>query len=165
MANDAAQTPQQPQQQQAPLTVNAQYIKDLSFEIPGAPAIFGELAQAAPELNVQVGIDTQHLGETVYEAALRMTVEAKIKDKVAFICDLTYAGIFTLVLPQEHVQPVLMVECPRLLFPFCRSIIADATREGGFPPVLLQPLDFLELYRQRMQAAANEQPADGTAKA
>ena len=124
-----------------------------------------DITGGAPELNVQVGIDTQHLGDTVYEASLRLTVDAKIKDKVAFICDLTYAGIFTMVLPPEHLQPVLMVECPRLLFPFARSIVADATRDGGFPPVLLQPLDFVELYRQRIAAMQAEAQKNGNGTA
>lgn len=157
MSDSRAQASQGASPQQAALTINAQYIKDLSFEIPGAPAIFGELSQTAPpELNVQVGVDSQQLGEQIYEATLRLTLEAKIRDKTAFLCDLTYGGVFTLMVPAEHLQLVLWVECPRLLFPFARGIVADATRDGGFPPVLLQPLDFVELYRQRLAHGAED---------
>jgi len=152
-----------PQQEKAlpPVQVNAQYIKDLSFEVPGAPAIFVDLQNHAPEISVQVNLEGTPLQDNVYEMALHMKVEAKLNDKPAFLAELVYAGVFTLNVPQEHVQPALLIECPRLLFPFARNIIADLTRDGGFPPMLLQPIDFVQLFRQRVEAAAAaQQPAN-----
>ena len=151
MSDEAAQ------QQTATFQAHAQYIKDLSFEVPGAPAVFGLLAQHQPDVQVQVNLDAQPLGNNVHEVTLRLAVEAKIQDKPAFILDLTYGGVFTVQMPEEHVQPMLMIECPRLLFPFARNIIADAVRDGGFPPILLQPIDFVTLFRNRIEAMAAEQ--------
>ena len=141
-----------------PIQVNAQYIKDLSFEVPGAPAVFADLATNGPELNVRVDLNAQPLTGNGFEVALQLATEAKIKGKVAFIVDLTYAGLFTLNVVEEHLQPVLLIECPRLLFPFARNIIADVTGAGGFPPLLLQPIDFVTLFRQRMEQLAQQQP-------
>ena len=143
----------------ASLIVNAQYIKDLSFEIPGAPRIFAELANAQTELNIQVNLASEPLQEKTYEVVLRITVEAKGAGKTAFIAELAYAGVFTVDVAPEHLEPVLLVECPRLLFPFARATLAEITREGGFPPVILQPMDFVALYQARMQ----QQGTAGTA--
>jgi len=142
--------------------INAQYIKDLSFEAPGAPAIFAALATSQPDVSVSVNLDAQTLGTPhLHEVTLRLALEAKIQDKTAFILDLTYCGVFTVQMPEEHVQPVLMIECPRLLFPFARNIVADTVRDGGFPPILLQPIDFVSLFRSRVEqsAAAQRPPA------
>lgn len=144
-------------EQQPQLQVNAQYIKDLSFEVPGAPAIYGELASQAPEISVRVDLGAEALQKNVFEVVLQLSVEAKIKDRTAFIAELSYGGVFTLNLPEEHLQPVLLIECPRLLFPFARNIIADATRDGGFPPMMLQPIDFVSLYRSRIEQMGQEQ--------
>ncbi|MDR3439612.1 protein-export chaperone SecB [Telmatospirillum sp.] len=144
------------------LQVNAQYVKDLSYEVPGAPGIFAELAGASPEISVRVDLAAEPLQKNVYEVVLQLAIDAKIKDHTAFIVELSYGGVFTLNIPEEHVQPVLLIECPRLLFPFARNIVADVTREGGFPPMMLQPIDFVSLYRSRMEQAAQQQP-QGTA--
>jgi len=137
--------------------VNAQYIKDLSFEAPGTPQIFAALAGAQPEVSVQINLDAQPLGNHLYEVTLHLAVEAKLKEKTAFILDLTYCGIFTVEVPEEHLQPMLLIECPRLLFPFARNIVADAVRDGGFPPIMLQPIDFVALFRSRMEQMAAQQ--------
>ena len=137
--------------------VNAQYIKDLSFEAPGTPQIFAALAGAQPEVSVQINLDAQPLGNRLYEVTLHLAVEAKLKEKTAFILDLTYCGIFTVEVPEEHLQPMLLIECPRLLFPFARNIVADAVRDGGFPPIMLQPIDFVALFRSRMEQMAAQQ--------
>ena len=137
--------------------VNAQYIKDLSFEAPGTPQIFAALAGAQPEVSVQINLDAQPLGNRLYEVTLHLAVEAKLKEKTAFILDLTYCGIFTVEVPDEHLQPMLLIECPRLLFPFARNIVADAVRDGGFPPIMLQPIDFVALFRSRMEQMAAQQ--------
>lgn len=141
-------------QQTVTFQVNAQYIKDLSFEAPGTPQIFAALANTTPDVNVQVNLDTQPMGNHLHEVTLRIAIEAKLQDKTAFILDLTYCGVFTVQMPEEHLQPMLMIECPRLLFPFARNIVADMVRDGGFPPILLQPIDFVSLYRSRLEQAA-----------
>ncbi len=137
-----------------PIVVNAQYIKDLSFEVPGAPAVFVDLAAGQPDLSVRVDLNAVPLGNNNFEVALQLAAEAKVHDKIAFIIDLTYAGLFTINVPEEHVQPILLIEAPRLLFPFARAIIADATSAGGLPPLMLQPIDFALLYRSRMEQMA-----------
>jgi preprotein translocase subunit SecB len=137
--------------------VNAQYIKDLSFEAPGAPQIFAALQGTQPEVAVQINLDAQPLGSHLYEISLELKVDAKVKDKTAFILELKYCGIFTVEVPEEHLQPMLLIECPRLLFPFARTIIADAVRDGGFPPILLQPIDFVAMYRSRLEQLAAQQ--------
>jgi len=153
--------------QAAPVSVNGQYIKDLSFEVPGAPQIFTELNKGAPEIPINVDIRAQPLGQNLYEVALHFNIESKVQGKTVFIVELAYAGVFTLNVPQEHLQPMLLIECPRLIFPFARNIIADITREGGFPPLMMQPIDFLALFRQRVEqaqaeaAAAEGQPGNG----
>ncbi len=93
----------------------------------------------------------------MHEVTLRLQLESKLQDKTAFILDLTYCGIFTVQMPEEHVQPLLFIECPRLLFPFARNIIADTVRDGGFPPILLQPIDFVTLFRGRLEQMAAQQ--------
>ena len=153
-------TDQKDDSQAMALQVNAQYVKDLSFEVPGSPGIYLELnQQGAPELSVRVDMNAQPVDDKAhFEVVLQLVVEAKLGEKLVFLADLSYAGIFTLNLPEEHIQPVLMIECPRLLFPFARAIIADMTRDGGFPPVLLQPIDFMTLYRTRMGEQAMDAP-------
>ena len=143
------------------ISINGQYIKDLSFEAPNAPAIFSELGRSAPEIPIQIDIRATQLQDNTYEAVLNIHVEGKVADKTAFIVELAYAGVFTVSVPQEHLQPVLLIECPRLLFPFARNIIAEVTRDGGFPPLMMQPVDFVALYRQRMERVAAVQQQGG----
>jgi preprotein translocase subunit SecB len=136
-----------------PLHVLVQYVKDLSFENPNAPQSLVH-SQPAPQVNVRVNIDASAVGEGVYEVVLGLRCEAKQEEAIAFLVEVAYAGLFQLPgVPPEHHRPILMIEGGRLLFPFARAIIADATREGGYPPLLLNPVDFAELFRQRI---ANE---------
>ena len=138
----------------------SQYVKDLSFENPNAPAIYQN--QAAPGIDVQFNIGAAQVGEEVHEVVLKIEVRAETEGTVAFIVDLTYAGLFGLRnVPDEHVQPFLLGEGPRLLFPFARRVLADAVRDGGFPPLLLEPIDFSQLYLSQQEAA--EQGAAGAA--
>ena len=88
-------------------------------------------------------------GQNVFEVSLMIRADAKVGETPCLIAELTYCGIFTITVPQEHLEPVLLVECPRLLFPFARNILADVTREGGFPPVMLNPIDFVQLWQNR----------------
>lgn len=152
-----AQPDQQQQQQQPGLAVQGQYIKDLSFEAPATPGIFADLMKSAPEIPTSVDIRVNKLRDNLYEVTLHLQTESKVQGKSAFIAELQYAGLFTVNVPEEHLHPVLMIECPRLLFPFARGILASITREGGFPPLMLQPIDFVALYRQRAQQAQQQQ--------
>lgn len=129
----------------------SQYIKDLSFENPNAPAIFQN--PAAPAIDVQFNIGAAQVGEEVHEVTLKIEVRAEADGQTAFIVDLAYAGLFGLRnIPAEHIQPFLLGEGPRLLFPFARRVVADAIRDGGFPPLLLEPIDFNALFLQQAQA-------------
>ena len=153
--------------QQPPLTVNIQYIKDLSFEVPNAPAVYATLRT---QPNVAINLDVQATriqeGQDVFEVVLQVRAEATeppapdaangagTDARTVFIAEMSYAGVFTLAnLPPDAVEPVLLVECPRLLFPYARNILADVTRDGGFPPVLLQPIDFVALWQSNRAQA------------
>ena len=153
----AAQAAQQPG-----IHVLGQYVKDLSFENPGAPQSMRP-SDKAPKLDVNVNVSARPQSETDFEIELKLEAKAVRGADTLFIVEVTYAGIFQVRnVPQEHVQPVLLIECPRLLFPFARQIVADATRQGGFPPLMIDPVDFAALYRQRMAQATARQPASQT---
>lgn len=147
-------------EQQAPLTVHAQYIKDLSFENPRSPHSLME--QGQPQLGLNVLVKTRQLEGSTYEVALVIEADAKTdKGEVVFVLELVYGGVFTLgEIPQEAVGPMLLIECPRLLFPFARAVVANATREAGFPPLQIAPVDFATLYRQQLEQSG---PQVGTA--
>lgn len=147
-----------------PLVVNMQYVKDLSFENPNAPRILAN-ASEQPKIDLQVDLQAQGLADNVAEVQIRLRAEATVGDATAFIAELVYAGVFTLPpMPAETQRAVLLIEGPRLLFPFARQIIADVTAQGGFPPLLLQPLDFVDLYRRQvLSQQADMGDAQGTA--
>ena len=129
--------------------VLAQYIKDLSFENPNAPN-FARQTDQQPALKVQINVNAKPLSDTEFEVELMIEGKAEHGQTVLFAIDLVYAGVFRLQnIAKENVHPLVLIECPRLLFPFARQIIADAVREGGFPPLMLDPVDFAALYRQR----------------
>ncbi len=138
------------------LIVNIQFIKDLSFEAPGAPKIFTTL-RAQPAVQLSLSVERRRLEEArnIFEVVLIMKAKGTEPNEaanVAFIAELSYAGVFTLNgIPENSIDPVLLTECPKLLFPFARNILADITRDGGFPPVLLQPIDFVALWQSRKQ--------------
>ncbi|MEZ5946064.1 MAG: protein-export chaperone SecB [Hyphomonas sp.] len=144
------------------LRVLGQYIKDLSFENPGVGPV-----QAQP--NIDLGIDvsaTPHVdGNGLFEVSLKLSAKAMADGKVLFITELDYAGLFQLQnVQQAQLEPLLLIECPRLLFPFARRVVAEITREGGFPPLLIDPVDFVQLYQQQYRraqeaAAGNPPPA------
>ena len=148
----------QPQMGMPQIGVLAQYVKDLSFENPHAPRSLAPSAQQ-PAINVQVNVDAAPMSETDVEVTLRIEGKAESQGMLLFGVELVFAGIFRVQnVPANSLQPVLLIECPRLLFPFAREIIATATRNGGFPPLLLSPIDFVALYRQRMAAAPAAPP-------
>ena len=139
-ANAAAEAEAQPQ-----LNVLAQYVKDLSFENPNAPRSLQQ-QQAQPSINIQINVNAKPLSASEYEIELKIEGRAEIPGANLFLFgfDLLYAGVFRIVnVPQENLHPVIMIECPRLLFPFAREIIATAVRDGGFPPLMLDPVDFV----------------------
>jgi preprotein translocase subunit SecB len=132
------------------IAIGAQYIKDFSFESPSAPQIFASL-HMQPQLSIDVNVLSRGLGDSNYEAVLMLKLESKIDGKTAFIAELSYAGLFGLPeVPDEQAKLFLMVEAPRLLFPFARAIIANAVREGGYPNIIIQPIDFMSLYASRL---------------
>ena len=136
------------------LNVLAQYTKDLSFENPNAPASLGPQA-TPPQINIQINVNANAIAENEYEVTLSVEGKAENAGKVMFSFDLAYAGVFRIVnVPKENLHPLVMIECPRLLFPFAREIIATAVRDGGFPPLMLDPVDFVGLYRQNMERQA-----------
>lgn len=151
-------------QQSAPqnLGVLAQYVKDLSFESPGAPHSLRERG-SSPTINITINVEPGNVVNDEVEVDLKVDVSAKTGENVLFAIELVYGGLFRLSnIPAEAVQPILRIECPRLLFPFARQVIADASRNGGFPPLLIDPIDFLSLYRQSlMQAQQAAQAASG----
>ncbi len=132
------------------LNILAQYIKDLSFENPGAPRSL-QTRDKAPTINISVNVNANPLSESEFDVVLSLNAEARENDKIVFNAELAYGGVFRVSgFPQEHMLPVLFIECPRLLFPFARQIIADATRNGGFPPLMIDPIDFAQMFSQRM---------------
>lgn len=135
----------------------SQYVKDLSFENPNAPGIYQ--IERAPEISVQFDINAQQVGDELHEVVLKVEVRAQTGDTVAFLVELTYAGLFGLRnVPEDALQPFLLGEAPRLLFPFARRVVSDAVRDGGFPPLVLEPIDFNALYYQQMQSRGVETP-------
>jgi len=134
--------------------LGAQYIKDFSFENPNAPQIYTELQQQ-PQMAMDVNVQTRTVADAMFEAALKIRLESKIATRAAFIVELAYAGLFTLPeMPEEQIKLFLFVEAPRLLFPYARAIISNALRDGGFPHVMIQPIDFYALYMAQRNAAA-----------
>ena len=133
------------------LNILAQYMKDFSFENPGAPRSL-QARDKAPAINISVNVNANPLAETDFDVVLSLNAEAKDGDKILFNAELAYGGVFRVTgFPQEHMLPVLFIECPRLLFPFARQIIAEAVQGGGFPPFYVPPIDFAQLFQQRMQ--------------
>ncbi|PCI33100.1 MAG: protein-export chaperone SecB [Alphaproteobacteria bacterium] len=134
-----------------------QYIKDLSFENPTPAQTLQRLSKEQPAMDINVNLNARGVGEDVYEVDLKITTTAKVGDDTAFVTELVYSGLFAAKnLPENTLQPFLMIEAPRMLFPFARRIIADVTRDGGFPPLMLEPIDFGALYQQQMQAAQEQ---------
>ncbi|MCC7283116.1 MAG: protein-export chaperone SecB [Acetobacteraceae bacterium] len=145
--------------QALPLVQNALYVKDLSFEVPGAPEIYMSM-RSQPQIQLKLDVQARRANEqNLFEVVLTIGATAKVQtqagngpeaEATAFVAELVYGGLWTLnAIPTEAMERVLLVDCPALMFPFARAIIADVTRDGGFPPVLLAPIDFLGLFEQR----------------
>jgi preprotein translocase subunit SecB len=141
--NGAAATP-------APkMQILTQYIRDLSFENIAAQKGIG--TDGKPDVKVQVNLDAQQKGQDRYEVALKINVDSKVGESQIFILELDYAGLFLIQnVPAEQLHPLLMIECPRLVFPYVRRIVGDVSRDGGYPPLNLEQIDFMQLYRQEV---------------
>ena len=146
------------------MLVNAQYVKDLSFENPNAPQSLSQ--QSEPNVQIAIDVNANQVAEKAFEVTLTLRAEGTAGDTALFIVEIVYAGIFSIgEVPEEYLAPLVYIEAPRQLFPFARAIIADAVRDGGFPPLLIQPIDFVALYRQRAAQAQAEQETAGGAPA
>lgn len=152
----------QPQATIPHISVLAQYVKDFSFENPNAPRSMAPTGQQ-PNINIQVNVDAAPMnggGGSDFEVTLRLEGKAESPSMLLFGFELVFAGVFRIQnIPADSLQPVVLIECPRLLFPFAREIIATAVRNGGFPPLLLDPIDFVGLYRQRVAGAQPSPPS------
>ncbi|MCH2037665.1 MAG: protein-export chaperone SecB [Rickettsiales bacterium] len=145
--NDKNQT--QESEKQKHVQVRGQYIKDLSFESPSAPASLVPKS-TAPKIDVNIDLNASALRDDDYEVAIRIETKAVCEDETLFLAELTYGGVFTLHnIPDNEKEGILMIYCPGLLFPYARRVISDTTRDGGFPPLLLDPIDFATLYQKR----------------
>ena len=137
---------------QAQLNVLTQYVKRVVFE--NSAAISGQAPSGKPMINVQVNVETKNDGENRYSVGLLLTIETMDGDNEVFAVELDYFGVFHLAnVPENAIAAVLSIECPRLLFPFARRIIAEVTRDGGYPPLLLDPIDFAQLYKRQIMEA------------
>lgn len=149
--------------------VLAQYVRDLSFENPNAPASLQSMANQKPAIDVNVNVGVRKVNDEVYEVDLKITAKASHKDEsgndqVAFVVELSYGALFGIRnVPEQALKPFLLVQAPTLMFPFARRIVADASRDGGFPPLLLEPISFEALYQAQQQQEA-QQAAAGAAE-
>lgn len=148
--------------QESPIVIHGQYVKDLSFESPHAPGILANMGQQ-PQLDIQLHVGARPVQAEkqprLFEVLLKLRVTAKQQDRTAFVIELDYGAVVTLgsMIPEERIEPVLLIDVATLIFPFARRLVAEISREGAFPPVLINPVDFVSLYRQRKaqeQAAA-----------
>ena len=157
--NDEGQQNAEAQAEGAPgLNILVQYIKDLSFENPRAPQSL-KPSQQSPKLDININVNADKMEDSQFEVTLSLEATATDPTGALFKVELIYAGIFRVQgVPDEHLHPFVLIECPRMLFPFARQIVADATRNGGFPPLMIDPIDFAALYRQNM--AQQQPPAD-----
>lgn len=157
MAENGSQANNLPQ-----LNVLAQFVKDFSFENPNAPRSLAPSTES-PNISIQVNVNAQKARDEEFLVELLLEGSAKTSEMTLFSFELNFSSIFRVVnIPEQELHPVVMIECPRLLFPFARQIIGDAVRNGGFPPLYLDPIDFVALYRQRladMGAPANAMPS------
>ncbi len=146
-----SETPGPPPQ----VRILAHFVRDLSFENVGA--IEGTAAEGAPEISVQVNLDGQSIGEDRYQVNMKLTAKAVTGEHTRFMVELDYAGIFSISnVPEDHIHPMMFIECPRLILPFARRVVADATRDGGYPPLMLDNVDFATLYRQKLEQLREE---------
>lgn len=144
------------------IKVFGQYIKDLSFEVPNSPEIFLK-PQEKPDIELSINIDATKVADQHYEVTLKIVADASSKGDKVFICEIAYSGIFSITdAEEEELEKVLLIYCPNMLFPFVRRIVANNTIDGGFPPLMLDLIDFTDLYNKRKKAVESE-PINDTA--
>ncbi len=137
-----------------PVGINSQYIKDLSFENPNAPQSFMNM-KAAPNVEVNVNVEAKKMNQEIFEVTLHIKASAVAEKETIFIAELSYAALVTVQgVSDENLKPILLIEVPRIIFPFARNILADVTRDGGYPPLMINPVDFVTLYRQSIDTNA-----------
>ena len=138
------------------IKVISQYIKDLSFETPSSPDIF-LTNQGKPDIELAIDIDAKKISNEVYEVILKISANATTKEKKIFLCEASYAGLFALQnIEAEMIEQILLIYCPNLLFPFLRRLIANLTSDSGFPPLMIDPIDFTDLYSKRKKITDSE---------
>ncbi|MBE6454570.1 MAG: protein-export chaperone SecB [Alphaproteobacteria bacterium] len=138
------------EQKQPAILIQNQYIKDLSMEIPHAPAIFKKLQGTNPKVNVEVNVEVEKLEEEkTFNVVLNVAVNGDVEEEKAFILELSYAAVVSLNIPEEHREPVLMMEIPHMIYPFARQIVANTMSNAGLPPLMLNPIDFMAMYNAR----------------
>ena len=159
-AQEAAPTPNQADANAQPgFAIEKLYVKDASLEIPNAPQIFTD--RTPPQVSVELGNSAQKLDEGIYEVAIKVTLTSKIADKVAFLVEITQAGIFGIRnVPDDNMEMILAITCPNILFPYAREAVSDLVTRAGFAPVLLNPINFEALYMQQKEQAANAAKAN-----
>ena len=144
------------EQKQPAILIQNQYIKDLSMEIPHAPAIFKKLQGTNPKVNVEVNVEVEKLEEEkTFNVMLNVAVNGDVEEEKAFILELSYAAVVSLNIPEEHREPVLMMEIPHMIYPFARQIVANTMSNAGLPPLMLNPIDFMAMYNARKANAHN----------
>lgn len=146
------------QSQNVAIAIHGQFIKDLSLEIPHAPEIFSEI-KSAPQMDIKVDVKSEPKGNNLYTSQLDIAMTGKVGEKTLFVLELSYMAFAEINVPAEHLEPVLMIELPRLIFPFARNIITQCLTEGGLPPFMLNPIDFAALYATRKQAEVQQAQA------
>ena len=139
------------QQEQIQINIVGQYIKDLSFEAPETPAIFRALQQKQPDVDINVGVNVDAGPDDMHEVILHIDAKCAIEGKTVFISEVDYAGLVKVGAPEDQLAPVLMIEIPRFLYPFARNVIAEVSRNAGFMPLMLGPVDFAAMYNQKLQ--------------
>lgn len=156
-AQGAAATAVHPQ-----VRILAHFVRDLSFE--NVAAIEGQRQEGQPNINVTVNLDGTHMEADRYQVTMKLNCKAMVGSKTRFLAELDYCGVFSIQnAPETHIHPIMFIECPRQILPFARRVIADVTRDGGYPPLMLDNIDFAALYRQkldqlRQQPAAEQRP-------
>jgi preprotein translocase subunit SecB len=145
-------------QNQPVFSIEKLYVKDISLEIPGAPQAF--LEREAPQVDIQLHHESQPVDEGVYQTLLTVTVTAKAKEKTLFLVEVGQAGIFVIRnIPQDDLEPILGIACPNILYPYVREVVSDIVTRAGFPPVVINPVNFESLYQAQKQAQAEQQAA------
>ncbi|MCL2885977.1 MAG: protein-export chaperone SecB [Betaproteobacteria bacterium] len=156
-----AQNEQNAQDEQPLFGIEKIYVKDLSVEVPNAPEIF--LEREAPQIEVQLNTSGRRVGEQIYDVVLTVTVTAKLGEKTVYLVEVGHGGIFRIQnIPQEQIEPLVAVACPNILFPYARETVSDAIVRAGFPPLVLQPVNFEGMYMQRLQEQQQAAAAEPT---